>query len=666
MEIARLEVSTQHHLDRMQETAKVNYVQYGKLTKHKKGKKSTQSGASGGNHRGDRGHRTSSKPSGKGKKLPFLQDTCYRCGKNRYQKTQDCKALDAVCRGCGKKGHFEKVCLKAKCSTHSLEVLQASTSSAGAGAGEPLYFDNDGQPIFTHMVSVPHANKHLIKFPIALDYTTLRSQIEDSTTPPQTVLLKADTGADVNLLNRQTYSQLLGKAKVLQLTPIRMENYGNSAIKVLGTFCAFLRWKGKVYKQLFYVTDCDRSPNLLSRGACYTLGVFKPCYTVENSTKLDTKHEHSFLHQKMNGTEKKLSNNSTKCSITREQLQGGPLTKQNILETYADIFTGIGKLPGLPYKFQLKPNAKPARHAPRKVPIYLQDTIHEEIRNLEALGILEETKDVTEWVNSFVIVEKKLPLDSSNSHSPGHSMNKKLQICLDPRDLNEALEREPYYTHSIEEIIGKFHGLTRFTIADFNKGYWMVELDPESRKYTTMALDIGRFQWTRLPMGSIVVQDMFQRKLDAIFLSIPGVTGIADDMIIYGRNDQEHDQHLVNFLDVCGKNTMTLNPDKMQFRLPQVSFFGHQWSARGLSPDPKKIAAVKHMELPQNMEMMRSFFGLVNYLKRFSLCLAELSEPLRQICRKNVEFELTESVCVPFFIDKRGNFQEHYTSIFQS
>ena len=87
----------------------MNYVQYGKLTKSKKGKKSTQSGASGGSYRGDRGHGTSSKPSGKGKKLPFPQDTCYRCGKGKHQKTQDCKALDAVCRGCGKKGHFESV-----------------------------------------------------------------------------------------------------------------------------------------------------------------------------------------------------------------------------------------------------------------------------------------------------------------------------------------------------------------------------------------------------------------------------------------------------------------------------------------------------------------------------------------------------------------------------
>ena len=353
----------------------------------------------------------------------------------------------------------------------------------------------------------------------------------------------------------------------------------------------------------------------------------------------------------MNGTQKKLSNNSTKHSISKRQLQGGPLTKQDILETYADVFTRIGKFPGLPYKFQLKPNAKPTRHAPRKVHIHLQDAFHEEIRNLEALGILEEAKDVTEWINSFVIMEKKLPINSNNSHSPGHSMNKKLQICLDPRDLNEALERKPYYTHSIEEIMGKFHGMTRFTIADFNKGYWMVELDPESRKYTMMALDIGRFQWTQLPMGSIVVQDMFQRKLHAIFLNVPGVTGIADDMIIYGKTNQKHDQHLVNFLEVCRKNTLTLNLDKMQFRLPQVSFFGHQWSARDLSLDPKKIAAVKRMELPQDVEM-RSFLGLVNYLNRFSPCLAELSEPLRQICRQNVEFELTESVHVAFSLTK--------------
>ena len=126
-----------------------------------------------------------------------------------------------------RKDTFEKVCLK-KCSTHSLEVPQASTSTAGAGAsGEPLYFDDGGQPVYTYMVSVPHVNKHLIKFPIALNYSTLRSsgdgwnKMENST--KSTMLLKADTGADVNLMNRNTFDQLFGEAKgVLQPTPIRM------------------------------------------------------------------------------------------------------------------------------------------------------------------------------------------------------------------------------------------------------------------------------------------------------------------------------------------------------------------------------------------------------------------------------------------------------------
>ena len=66
--------------------------------------------------------------------------------------------------------------------------------------------------------------------------------------PQPTLLLKADTGADVNLMKRKTFNQLFGGAKVLKPTPIKMENYGNTAVKVLGMFHAFLRWKDKVYK----------------------------------------------------------------------------------------------------------------------------------------------------------------------------------------------------------------------------------------------------------------------------------------------------------------------------------------------------------------------------------------------------------------------------------
>ena len=169
-----------------------------------------------------------------------------------------------------------------------------------------------------------------------------------------------------------------------------------------------------------------------------------------------------------------------------------PLTKQDILSHYSGCFEGIGHFPGDPYKFHLKPEHKPARHAPRKVPIHLEAAFKEEIQSLVKLGILKEIKEHNDWVNSYVIVEK----DIVSHHSPNHTIKKKLKICLDPRDLNEALEREPYHTPSVDEITAKLQGITVFTIVDFKKGYWMVVLHTDSKKLTCMALPFGRFQWT--------------------------------------------------------------------------------------------------------------------------------------------------------------------------
>ena len=91
MEIARLEVSTQQHLDRMQETAKVNYVQYGKSTKNKKGKKSTQAGTSGANHRGNRGHGMGSKLVEKARSFHSCKTLATDVGKADTRKCRTAK-----------------------------------------------------------------------------------------------------------------------------------------------------------------------------------------------------------------------------------------------------------------------------------------------------------------------------------------------------------------------------------------------------------------------------------------------------------------------------------------------------------------------------------------------------------------------------------------------
>ena len=132
------------------------YVQYGrnKKPKSKLGKfqQPTANGSSGGSSGNP------SKSGGKGKKVPLPTDICWRYGKGRHQKGQMCKALEAVCRNCSIKGHFEKVCMKGKCSTHLVNVPEASNSSTG----KTDYYNEHGDPfMLTWSVSMTKRNANI-------------------------------------------------------------------------------------------------------------------------------------------------------------------------------------------------------------------------------------------------------------------------------------------------------------------------------------------------------------------------------------------------------------------------------------------------------------------------------------------------------------------------
>ena len=90
-------------------------------------------------------------------------------------------------------------------------------------------------------------------------------------------------------------------------------------------------------------------------------------------------------------------------------------------------------------------------------------------------------------------------------------------------------------------------------------------------------------------MGTVVAQDIFQSKLDAIFIGMKGVMGIVDDMIIAGKDEMEHNRNFLAFMEKCMKNNLTLNSEKIQFKQTQVPFYGHIWSKHSISPDPKKM-----------------------------------------------------------------------------
>jgi len=117
-----------------------------------------------------------------------------------------------------------------------------------------------------------------------------------------------------------------------------------------------------------------------------------------------------------------------------------------------------------------------------------------------------------------------------------------------------------------------------FSIVDARSGYWNIKLDHASSLYTTFNSPYGRYRFLWLPFGLICAQDIFQKKVDEAFGDLPGVTGITDDIVIYGYDLANHNANL--------------KADKCKIRCTEIPFFGHIISSSGLRPDLQKVEAI--------------------------------------------------------------------------
>jgi hypothetical protein len=138
----------------------------------------------------------------------------------------------------------------------------------------------------------------------------------------------------------------------------------------------------------------------------------------------------------------------------------------------------------------------------------------------------------------------------------------------------------------------------------------------------------GRFRFARLPFGLVISKDVFQKQLDSALEGLSGVTGIADDTLIYGSTEEEYDWHLAKLMERAKEKGIVFNQDKLQFKCQEVSFFDHTWSPQGVRPDNRhSVCNTRHSDDVKNLQ---NFLGLANNLTRYSCRLATIKSPLRE------------------------------------
>ena len=246
-----------------------------------------------------------------------------------------------------------------------------------------------------------------------------------------------------------------------------------------------------------------------------------------------------------------------------------------MLARFPDVFKGIGKFPGKPYKIQLDPNVLPKLTPCMPIPIHLKEAFKTEIDKMLKAGILEPVQEATPWINSFVLVE--------GIDKQGKS---KLRMCLDPTNLNKAIIRELSHFKTPEDISHLLADSTVMTVLDCKKGYWHQELDEVSSYLTTFNTLFGRFRYTVMPFGTTVAGDIFQRKLDQCFRHLQNVIVIADDIMVAGKQPKHKDHYLAltMLLNMARKCNICLNYEKLQYKQKEVEFFGEMYTLDGQKP----------------------------------------------------------------------------------
>ena len=175
---------------------------------------------------------------------------------------------------------------------------------------------------------------------------------------------------------------------------------------------------------------------------------------------------------------------------------------------------------------------------------------------------------------------------------------------------------------SVERTIAQLGGGSVFSKQDKNPGFYQIELAKESALLTTFTNPIVIFCFNRLPFRITSAPKHFQKRMSNILGGPEGVVCMMDDILVRGRDTEEHDACLSVVLQRNSSAGVTRNKEKCEFAKTQVTYLGEVISASGIQSEPEKARAFTEMKEPNNIAEVRQFLGVVNQL-------AELSKALR-------------------------------------
>ena len=171
---------------------------------------------------------------------------------------------------------------------------------------------------------------------------------------------------------------------------------------------------------------------------------------------------------------------------------------------------------------------------------------------------------------------------------------------------------------TLEEILDRVGSSGVMSKIDLSKGYYQIEVHPESREKTTFVSFVGKYMFTRMPFGLVNAPAIFQRVMERALegcydFSAPYI----DDVIVFSSSVEEHAQHLGEVVKALGKAGLTIKKGKCVFGRTSVEYLGHRIGSGCLAVPEHRITAMEKYIQPITKKQLRAFLGAASYYRQF-------------------------------------------------
>ncbi|XP_014663369.1 PREDICTED: uncharacterized protein K02A2.6-like [Priapulus caudatus] len=525
---------------------------------------------------------------------------CKQCGFcGLHHPPRQCPAYRDTCKHCGRRGHWAKCC-RSKSDRTPVPSWRRRSRQERVDAmpvEEGQLLADHGEEGFSQMFSSILISSMDTTAGESTEAFTVLSIACPSKVGKHRLQVKVDTGAGGNTLPLRIIHEMYPKGQwrsIVRPRQVQLTAYNGSNIPCIGSIDLMCLYKDSTWtRQEFFVVEVA-GPAILGLPGSKALSVV----TIHTVTKDDKPLE--YIHDQVQSIQ----------------------TVKDLVERWPQQFDRIGDFKE-PANLLLKNDATPHIDAPRKCSIHIKDKLKAELDKMEDQGVIRKVTHHTDWCSSITTAIKK---DGS------------IRVCLDPKRLNKNLKRCPHKIQTLEEVNPEFVNGKYFTKLDAKSGYWSVHLSEDSQELTTFRSPFGRYCFLRLPFGLSTSQDVFQQRMDNIIGQVPGCVCIADDVVVMGSTEAEHDRNLWKLFETAAKEGLVFNSSKCVVKAKSINFFGTIYSEVGISPDPCKVEDIHAIPTPQDKEDLQRFLGMMNFLSPYIPKYADQVAILRDLLKKGVPY----------------------------